>query len=131
MQTEKFSRFWKEDGSINDNVPEWIKKRDQLRDLAFPSPYVDQPDRLQESMRLAVEKMDALKSANKGWGCLGEEPTDPQGPDYGRAKAARLGKTLTPLEEVIQQSADLFKGMPHWNHPMVMPNVVRVAIFMG
>lgn len=127
MQVRRFSAFWNEDGTISDNVPEWIKKRDRLRDMAFPSPYTDQPDRLADSMEQAIKVLNALKPDKQGWGCLGDEPTDSGGPDYGRAKAAKIAAQSAPLEEVIQQSADMFKGLPNWNHPLVMPNVLPPA----
>jgi glutamate/tyrosine decarboxylase-like PLP-dependent enzyme len=57
----------------------------------------------------------------KAWqGYLG----DPTLPDYSSCKKVKLNEKMTPLPEVIADLVNFFNGMPNWNHPQTMCNVV-------
>lgn len=57
----------------------------------------------------------------KAWqGYLG----DPFLPDYAQCKNVELGQHMKPLPEVITDLVNFFNGMPNWNHPQTMCNVV-------
>lgn len=102
----------------------WVGKRNKIRE-GFPSPYRDaDDDLLQQSINRAIEELNKLKPKKRGWAFLGEEPTCPTGPDYKKARLARLEQKTKGLDDIVQESAALFNGMPHWNHPLTMPNVI-------
>ena len=48
-------------------------------------------------------------------------------PDYSGVTEARLGEEMMPVRDVLEEAAQLFIGMPAWNHPLVMPNVIPPA----
>ena len=126
MQT-KFEALWQPDGKIVETAPGWLKKRDWMRDI-FPPPYQSTgPDCLEQQVNAAMAALNSLKPPKRGWAYLDDCPTDPEGPDYGKARDAKLAESMRDLGEVVQTSVDLFRGMPQWNHPLTMPNVIPPA----
>jgi glutamate/tyrosine decarboxylase-like PLP-dependent enzyme len=125
MEKKTFEEFWYGTKKVEKG---WNYKviRETIRQ-AFPSPYRNGPDVLKENVNMALDELNQLKPEKKGWGYLGEEPTNPKGPDYGKAKLARMDQKSRDLKETVKESVNLFKGMPHWNHPLVMPNVIPPA----
>lgn len=104
--------------------------RNLLTDIqaAFPSPWKEAGDDqiFEHTFLSAVSQLDELKhprmfQEQKAWqGYLG----DPALPDYSKCKEAKLGDQMTPLPQVIKELVEFFNGMPNWNHPQTMCNVV-------
>lgn len=109
---------------------EWRRRMDILR-KAFPSPWREaEKDRaFENAFADAVARLDRMKHPRvfrdeKAWqGYLGR----PDLPDYSLSRETRLGEGMKPLDEVIEDLVGLFDGMPNWNHPQIMANVVPPA----
>jgi len=107
--------------------------RDYMRVLrtSFPSPWSETgKDQVFENTFMhAVSLLDSMKhtrsyEAQQVWqGYLGS----PQLPDYSDCTDARLHEEMMPLQEVIGRLVDFFDGMPNWNHPQTMANVIPPA----
>lgn len=124
----EFAEHWNEDGSVKDDAPQWATRRAQMRS-AFPTYYSTESDPFADLVGEAIRYLNKIKppqssSPTGSPGFLGNEGT---GPRYGNVTQARLAEKMAPVEEVLQEAADLFKGMPNWNHPLVMPNVIPPA----
>ena len=109
------------------------KWRDVLTGIqsAFPSPWKEAGDDqvFENTFLSAVSQLDEMKHPRmfqdqKAWqGYLG----DPELPDYSACKETILGEEMTPLPQVIEELVGFFNGMPNWNHPQTMCNVVPPA----
>ena len=111
----------------NKNTAKW---RTTLKEIqaAFPSPWKEAGDDqiFEHTFLSAVSQLNEMKhprmfEEQKAWqGYLG----DPALPDYSDCRNVSLGKQMTPLPEVIKELVGFFNGMPNWNHPQTMCNVV-------
>lgn len=129
MDIKAFESFWNLDDTTSEKAPVWLKKR---RDIskAFPSPYranPSQPDPLALELAAAITKLDKLKPEKSGHGYLGEGSTSPTGPNYKDCVNAKLAPNMETISNVVDDAIDMFKGMPIWNHPLIMPNVIPPA----
>jgi L-2,4-diaminobutyrate decarboxylase len=103
----------------------------KLLQAAFPSPWQDagEDQSFEATFRSAVALLNGMKhprafqNQNAWQGYLG----DPALPDYTACRDARLEDRSKPLSEVIEELVRLFNGMPNWNHPQTMANVVPPA----
>jgi L-2,4-diaminobutyrate decarboxylase len=108
----------------------WRERLAVLR-AAFPSPWRDAAeDRAFEHTFLdAVALIDQMKhprmyAGQKAWqGYLG----DPALPDYAGCRDVEMADASRPLASVIADLVGLFNGMPNWNHPQTMSNVIPPA----
>ncbi len=106
---------------------EWRNKL-KIIQSAFPSPWREiGDDKIFENNFLkAVGQLDKMKHPRiyqdqKAWqGYLG----DPSLPDYSKCKDVTLNKNMSHLDNVIKELVCFFNGMPNWNHPQTMCNVV-------
>ena len=106
------------------------KWRILLRNIqkSFPSPWREEGDDqiFENTFLSAVGQLNKMKhprmyQEQKAWqGYLG----DPSLPDYSKCKDAKFEDHMKPLEEVIEELVGFFNGMPNWNHPQTMCNVV-------
>lgn len=132
------SSFWNQDGSVGGNAPRWASLRSDMRS-AFPSYYSTQDDPFSTLVGQAIAYLDKLKppgtynsppSSTPGY-LIGDQvigaPGNVSSPDYSNVNQARLGESMTPVQDVLEEAAQLFIGMPSWNHPLVMPNVIPPA----
>jgi glutamate/tyrosine decarboxylase-like PLP-dependent enzyme len=95
---------------------------------AFPSPWKEAGDDqiFEHTFLSAVSQLDKMKhpriyKEQKAWqGYLG----DPYLPDYTTCKDVVFGDKMMSLEDVIKDLVGFFNGMPNWNHPQTMCNVV-------
>ena len=100
----------------------------KLIQSSFPSPWKEEGDDqiFENTFLSAVGQLNKMKhpriyQEQKAWqGYLG----DPALPDYSQCKKIQLGEHMKPLPEVIKELVDFFNGMPNWNHPQTMCNVV-------
>jgi len=108
----------------------WRDLMDRLK-TTFPSPWRDASadHDFERTFHEAVALLDRMKAprtfeGQAAWrGYLG----DPALPDYSRCREARLAEHMAPLDEVIRGLVALFDGMPNWNHPQTMANVIPPA----
>ncbi len=122
--TKEFEAFWKDDGGIHESAPGWAKLRADMR-KAFPTYYSTGPnDPLAIQVHTAIQKLDSLKPEENGPAYLGD---DPSGPYYGNVTGAALAPKMETVDRVVEQSVQLFQGLPNWNHPLTMPNVIPPA----
>ena len=132
MQVEINKIKIKSDTKQSNNQPsglsaEWRNKLKVIQS-GFPSPWRETgDDKIFENTFLsAVSQLDKMKhprmyQEQKAWqGYLG----DPALPDYSKCKDVQLGKQIKPLNDVIKELVGFFNGMPNWNHPQTMCNVV-------
>ena len=116
------------------------KWRDNLRIIqsVFPSPWKEEGDDqiFENTFQDAINQLNKLKhpriyKEQKAWqGYLG----DPDLPDYSNSNKVKLGEHMKPLQEVISELVGFFNGMPNWNHPQTMCNVVpppNIASIIG
>ena len=95
---------------------------------SFPSPWREEGDDqiFENTFLTAVAKLNKMKhprryQEQKAWqGYLG----DPSLPDYSKCREAKFEEHMKPLEDVISELVSFFNGMPNWNHPQTMCNVV-------
>ncbi len=116
------SRVWRYDGSIEQDAPRWAKLRADMQP-AFPTYYATDNDPFAELVGQAIRQLNQLKPEAIGHGYLGYDPNL----DYSQVADAELAPNMDNVENVIYQSIALFEGMPNWNHPRVMPNVIPPA----
>ncbi len=134
----RFSSLWNKDGSTKGDAPRWASLRANMRS-AFPTYYSTDPDPFAQMVGEAIAYLNKLKppgspasppSSTPGY-LIGDqvigEPGNISSPDYGNVTQAKLGDTILPVKDVLEQAAQLFIGMPTWNHPLVMPNVIPPA----
>lgn len=120
----EFEAFWRNDGGVHEDAPGWARLRADMR-KAFPTYYSTGPiDPLAIQVRAAIQKLDSLKQAIDGPAYLGD---DPSGPHYRDVKKAALAPEMETVDQVVDQSVKLFQGLPNWNHPLTMPNVIPPA----
>jgi L-2,4-diaminobutyrate decarboxylase len=113
-QTSQFSAKW----------------RRQLKTIqsSFPSPWREEGDDqiFENTFLSAVGQLNKMKhpriyKEQKAWqGYLG----DPALPNYSTCREVEFGRQMIPLQNVIEELVRLFNGMPNWNHPQTMCNVV-------
>lgn len=110
-------------------APRWLAVRSDVND-AFPSPYRTEPtqDPLVLGMNKALDLLNKLRPEPGGPAYLGD---DPAVPDYSPSAQAELAQASEPFGTVIDKAAQLFTGMPHWNHPLTMPNVIPPSNLAG
>jgi len=134
MKPTDFAALWTEDGNVFDHAPRWARLRSLMRD-AFPTYYsTGVADPFARQVGYAIRRLDDLKPPLRpddglrggivGRAFLGD---DPSGPRYGKVTEARLGPEMKAPDEVIRDSIALFRGLPNWNHPLTMPNVIPPA----
>lgn len=126
----KFASYWNKDGTAQASAPRWAALRSDMQS-AFPTYYsTGSSDPFADLLNQAIRYLDQLKpphptgSPSETPGYLGN---DFSGPHYGKVTQARLGDNIASIADVLKQAADLFKGMPNWNHPLVMANVIPPA----
>ncbi|KYK24159.1 hypothetical protein AYK25_06300 [Thermoplasmatales archaeon SM1-50] len=98
---------------------------------SFPSPWKEEGDDqvFEKTFLNAVGQLNKMKhprmyQEQKAWqGYLG----DPTLPDYSQCKTVQLEEHMNPLPKVIEELVSFFNGMPNWNHPQTMCNVVPPA----
>jgi len=124
MKNSDFIKMWNEDGTVSDEASEWVKVRAEMVD-AFPA-YHKTPgaDPFAIEVGNAINELSKLKPEVDGPAYLGNTP---DGPFYKNVTKARLPAKRSTLEEVNLKSVALFDGMPNWNHPLTMPNVIPPA----
>ncbi|WNG34903.1 aspartate aminotransferase family protein [Archangium violaceum] len=129
MKAHDFARYVDVTRQPRTEAPRWFKVRSDINS-AFPSPFRSETeeDPLSQGMKQALSLLNALKPEPQGPAYLG---TNPAVPDYSDSANAQLGQTGLPLGDVVTQSAGLFEGMPHWNHPQTMPNVIPPSNLAG
>ena len=134
----RFSSLWNKDGSVKGDAPRWASLRADMRS-AFPTYYATDPDPFAQMVGEAIAYLNKLKppgtaesppASTPGY-LIGDqvigEPGNVSSPDYGNVTNARLSENMLPVKDVLEQAAQLFIGMPTWNHPLVMPNVIPPA----
>ena len=124
MDITKLDQMWQEDGTAQTFAPKWIKIRSEMTH-AFPLYHsVQGADPFAVDVGQAINMLSKLKPEPNGPAYLGD---DPKGPYYGDVTSARLPEKMSTLKAVNQKSVNLFNGMPNWNHPLTMPNVIPPA----
>lgn len=98
----------------------WARVRADMQS-AFPTYYDEEPDTFAQDVTYAIKKANDLKPAKDGPPYLGDEPAVP---DYNGVTEVELDEHFGDLKGVIQESVELFNGMPHWAHPQTMCNVI-------
>ena len=118
--------------SSENNQPKRIEAewRSLLKTIqtAFPSPWREEGDDqiFENTFLSAVAQLNKMKhprmyQEQKAWqGYLGE----PALPDYSKCKDVQFEEHMKPLPVVIEELVKFFNGMPNWNHPQTMCNVV-------
>lgn len=134
------SSLWNKDGSTKGDAPRWASLRANMRE-AFPTYYATDPDPFAKQVGDAIALLNKLKpslpaedpnnpSSTPGY-LIGDavigEPGNISSPDYSGVTGVKLAEGMLSVEEVVQQTTELFIGMPTWNHPLVMPNVIPPA----
>jgi glutamate/tyrosine decarboxylase-like PLP-dependent enzyme len=112
-------------------ISEKWRNKMKILQSAFPSPWqeVGKDQIFENTFLSAVKLLDEMKHPRvfqdqNAWQCyLG----DPVLPDYSSCKDVQLEDHMRPLEEVIEEMLSYFHGMPNWNHPQTMANVVPPA----
>ena len=113
--------------TIPDDIAKWRVLLKTIQS-SFPSPWREEgDDQIFELTFLnAVTQLNQMKHPRmfreqKAWqGYLG----DPALPDYSQCKDVEFDKKMRSLPTVIEELVGFFNGMPNWNHPQTMCNVV-------
>lgn len=107
-------------GKVEPNAPKWAKYREVMT-ADFPSPYRDPNDPLAKHIGDAVKLIDSLKQEPDGPAYLGSSSKLDY--TYPEVKNVKFGQSTTPLDQVINDSVNLFQGMPNVSSPLTMANV--------
>lgn len=118
-QKEKMESSWS-NGQVTENAPKWAKYR-QLMTSEFPSPFRGADDPLAQSILKAIEKIDNLRPEKGGPAYLGNSSQLTY--DYPNVKAANIEAEPQALESVMDDTINLFQGMPNVASPLTMANV--------
>ncbi len=118
-QKEKMESSWS-NGQVTENAPKWAKYR-QLMTSEFPSPFRGADDPLAQSILKAIEKIDNLRPEKGGPAYLGSSSQLTY--DYPNVKAASIESEPQALESVMDDTINLFQGMPNVASPLTMANV--------
>ena len=108
----------------------WRERLAKLQQ-GFPSPWeeTERDQNFENAFKDAVSLLNYMKHPNYGnlalMSYLGDE--DPQVPNYEAAYHAKMTEELTHPAGVIQDMVNFFNGMPIWNHPQTMANVIPPA----
>ncbi|WDB54709.1 pyridoxal-dependent decarboxylase (plasmid) [Escherichia albertii] len=92
---------------------------------AFPSAFRDDNDSLAEAVKKAVEHLNKLRPNKNGPAYLGENPALTI--DFEKVKDTEMPHNMGSSEKVIEQTIELFEGLPNWGHPLTMCNVIPQA----
>jgi glutamate/tyrosine decarboxylase-like PLP-dependent enzyme len=113
---------WDADGVATPNAKQWARFRSERIRRAFPS-YFDEAGRdpFAELVGKAIAALGNMRHDKDGPAFLG---SDPSGPHYGEVTRARLADKMASVDDVLGDLLRLFEGLPSWNHPLAMPNVV-------
>ena len=103
----------------------------KILQAAFPSPWREAGEdaSFENTVRAALVLLNRMKHPRvfenqTAWqGYLG----DPALPDYAACRDVRMDDRSRSLAEVIEETVGLFSGMPNWNHPQTMANVIPPA----
>ncbi|MDX1415711.1 MAG: pyridoxal-dependent decarboxylase [Candidatus Promineifilaceae bacterium] len=128
MKKTDFESLWNETGNVSENAPQWARVRMKMRE-AFPAYYAaGGADPFAQMVGQSIQMLDALKHQKDGPAYLGN---DPSGPRYDKVTEAQLARQAASVADVVRQSVGLFQGLPNWNHPLAMPNVIPPANLAG
>jgi len=106
----------------------WRDQLDRLK-ASFPSPWRE-PARDQSFEQMfanAIGMINALKQPPVPMDGYKSYLGKVDLPDYSQCHEARLAPSMMPQQAVLAELADLFNGMPVWNHPYTMANVIPPA----
>lgn len=118
-QKEKMESSWS-NGQVTDSAPKWAKYR-QVMTGDFPSPFRGPEDPLAQAIMKAIEKIDNLRPEKGGPAYLGSSSQLTY--DYPNVKAASIKPEPQDLDSVMEDTINLFQGMPNVASPLTMANV--------
>ena len=118
-QKEKMESSWS-NGQVTESAPKWAKYR-QVMTGDFPSPFRGADDPLSQAIQKAIEKIDNLRPEKGGPAYLGSSSKLTY--DYPNVKAASMKAEPQDLDSVMDETIDLFQGMPNVASPLTMANV--------
>lgn len=118
-QKEKMESSWV-NGQVTDSAPQWAKYR-QIMTGEFPSPFRGSDDPLAQAIMKAIQKIDNLRPEKGGPAYLGSSSQLTY--DYPNIKAANIKSEPQDLDSVMEDTINLFQGMPNVASPLTMANV--------
>ena len=117
----RLSSLWNQDGSTKGDAPRWASLRADMRTV-FPTYYSTDPDPFAEMVGEAITYLNKLKppgtpdsspSSTPGY-LIGDqvigEPGNVSSPDYSNVNEARLGDTMMPVSDVLEQATLKYMG---------------------
>lgn len=104
--------------------PRWAQVRATMQDF-FPSPFKVQDDFTAE-VQASLEQLQGTRPSADGPAYLGAPGSD-KGPDYDTGKTAKMPSSSSNLSDVVDDLVSRFDGMPIWNHPLTVTNVIPPA----
>lgn len=108
--------------TINKDPNRRAKKYQEVASSLFPSAFSDNHDALSENMTRISEHINRLRPQNNGPAWLGN--SGKLDVDYKSVRVAEMADNLRQCEDVINETAALFHGMPNWGHPLAMCNTI-------
>ncbi len=108
--------------TINKDPNRRAKKYQEVASSLFPSAFSDNHDALSENMTRISEHINRLRPENNGPAWLGN--SGKLDVDYKSVRVAEMADNLRQCEDVINETAALFHGMPNWGHPLAMCNTI-------
>jgi L-2,4-diaminobutyrate decarboxylase len=120
----RLADYFHGDGEAHDHAPGWAKYRSDVQ-KSFPSPFRGDGDPLSQNIAKAIQHLNELRPERGGPAYLGTNPALTI--DFEGVKDAALAPNMSSVHDVINQSVQLFEGMPNWGHPLTMCNVVPQA----
>lgn len=108
--------------TINKNQLRRAKKYQELASSLFPSAFSDNHDALSENITRISEHINRLRPEDNGPAWLGN--SGELNVDYKSVRVAEMADNLRQCEDVINETASLFHGMPNWGHPLAMCNTI-------
>ncbi|WP_199851436.1 pyridoxal phosphate-dependent decarboxylase family protein [Parabacteroides pacaensis] len=118
-QKEKMESSWS-NGQVTDSAPQWAKYR-QIMTGDFPSPFRGSDDPLAQAIMKAIQKIDNLRPEKGGPAYLGSSSKLTY--EYPDVKAASIKPESQDLDSVMEDTINLFQGMPNVASPLTMANV--------
>lgn len=121
---KSYEANWDENGHIHNDAKAWAKYRQDML-VAFPSPFGDEQDGLAIAIGHAVKKLNQLRPQKNGPAYLGQDPALTI--DFEKVKDVSISDKMSTTEKVINETTQLFEGLPNWGHPLTMCNVIPQA----
>ncbi|WP_162048553.1 pyridoxal phosphate-dependent decarboxylase family protein [Vibrio taketomensis] len=119
-----YEQNWDLENNITTDASNWAQYRNDMLG-AFPAYQNEKSDPLANAINRAVKALDQLRPDAEGPAYLGKNPALTI--DFDHVKRISMPAVMSTTDKVIDETIELFEGLPNWGHPLTMCNVIPQA----